>query len=102
VHENGAAAAGRGGKSIERGIPHTTGIHRVVVDRKKGKKGEKKRFNLLPPAHQKSHLFFNCGIKGHYPNDRLLVQNVHTTFWQRSDKKRKKGKVVTTGITGSQ
>jgi hypothetical protein len=32
VHGNGAAAAGRGGKSIERGIPHTTGIHRIVVD----------------------------------------------------------------------
>ena len=31
----------------ERGIPHTAGIHRIVVDRKKGKKGEKKRFNLL-------------------------------------------------------
>jgi hypothetical protein len=46
--------AGRGGKSIERGIPHTTGIHRIiVVDRKKGKKGEKKRFNLLPPEKGK-------------------------------------------------
>jgi hypothetical protein len=31
----------------ERGIPHTTGIHRIVVDQKKGKKGEKKRFNLF-------------------------------------------------------
>jgi hypothetical protein len=49
VHGNGAATTGRGGKSIERGIPHTTGIHRIVVDQKKGKKGEKKRFNLLPP-----------------------------------------------------
>jgi hypothetical protein len=34
-------------KSIEKRIPHTTGIHRIVVDRKKGKKGEKKRLNLL-------------------------------------------------------
>ncbi len=50
MHGNGAAAAGRGGKSIERGIPHTTGIHRIVVDQKKGKKDEKKRFNLLPPG----------------------------------------------------
>jgi hypothetical protein len=50
VHGNGAAAAGRGGKSIERGIPHTTGIHRIVVDRKKGKKGENKRFPRLPPG----------------------------------------------------
>jgi hypothetical protein len=41
------------------------------------------------------HLFFNRGIKGHYPNDRLLVQNVHATFWQRSGNK---SKVVTTGI----
>jgi hypothetical protein len=31
------------------GIPHTTGIHRIVVDQKKGKKGEKKRFHRLPP-----------------------------------------------------
>jgi len=45
-------------------------------------------------------IFFNHGIKGHYPNDRLLVQNTHTTFWQRSKKKEKKGKVVTTGISG--
>jgi hypothetical protein len=42
--------------------------------------------------------FFNRGKKGHYPNDCLLVQNVHTTFWQSSEKKEKKGKVVTTGI----
>jgi hypothetical protein len=49
VHGNGVAAAGRGGKSIlsmdqtnERGNPHTTGIHRIVVDRKKGKKVRKK------------------------------------------------------------
>jgi hypothetical protein len=49
VHGNRATAAGRGGKSIERGIPHTTGIHRIVVDQKKGKKGEKKRFPRLPP-----------------------------------------------------
>jgi hypothetical protein len=49
VNGNKAAAAGRGGKSIKRGIPHTTGIHRIVVDQKKGKKGEKKRFNLLHP-----------------------------------------------------
>jgi hypothetical protein len=34
-------------RTNERGIPHTTGIHRIVVDQKKGKKGEKKRFNLL-------------------------------------------------------
>ncbi len=47
MHGNGAAATGRGGKSIEKGIPHTTGIHRIVVDQKKGKKGEEKRFNLL-------------------------------------------------------
>ena len=33
----------------ERDIPHTTGIHRIVVDRQKGKKGEKKRFHLLSP-----------------------------------------------------
>jgi hypothetical protein len=38
--------------------PHTTGIHRIVVDRKKGKKGKKKRFNLLPPlSRERSHLF---------------------------------------------
>jgi hypothetical protein len=49
VHGNRAAATGRGGKSIKRGIPHTTGIHRIVVDQKKGKKGEKKRFHRLPP-----------------------------------------------------
>jgi hypothetical protein len=56
VHGKGAAAAGRGGKSIlskwhqtknERGILHTTGTHRIVVDQKKGKKGKKKWFNLL-------------------------------------------------------
>jgi hypothetical protein len=29
-------------RTNERGIPHTTGIHRIVVDRKKGKKGEEK------------------------------------------------------------
>ncbi len=34
-------------RTNERGIPHTTGIHRIVVDQKKGKKAEKKRFNLL-------------------------------------------------------
>jgi hypothetical protein len=34
----------------ERGIPHTTGIHRISGGSKKGKKGEKKRFNLLPPG----------------------------------------------------
>jgi hypothetical protein len=36
------------------------------------------------------HLFFNRGIKGHYPNDCLLVRNVHTTFWRRSKKKEEK------------
>jgi hypothetical protein len=49
VHGNGVAAAGRGGKSIERGIPHTTGIHRIVVDQKKGKKGEKKKVQPFVP-----------------------------------------------------
>jgi hypothetical protein len=48
VHENGAATAGRGGKYIKRGIPHTTGIHRIVVDQKKGKKGEKKGSPVCP------------------------------------------------------
>jgi hypothetical protein len=47
VHGNRAAAAGRSGKSIERGISHTTGIHKIVVDQKKGKKGVKKRFYLV-------------------------------------------------------
>jgi hypothetical protein len=48
VHGNGAAVAGRGGKSIERGIPHTTGIHRMVVDQKKGKKVRKKGSTICP------------------------------------------------------
>jgi hypothetical protein len=34
--------------------------------------------------------FFNRGIKEHYPNDCLLVQNVHTMFWRRSGKKEEK------------
>jgi hypothetical protein len=34
----------------ERGIPHTTGIHRIVVDQKKGKKVRKK---VQPFASQK-------------------------------------------------
>jgi hypothetical protein len=32
--------------------------------------------------------FFQCGMNRQYPNDRLLVQNVHTTFRQRYGKKR--------------
>jgi hypothetical protein len=73
-----------------------------VVDRKKGKKGEKKRFNLLPPGKGEIggltffSFFFNCGIKRQCPKDHQAVQNLHTTFWQRSEKK---GKVVTTGTT---
>jgi hypothetical protein len=48
VHGNRAAAAGRGGKSIKRGILNTTGVHRIVVDQKKGKKGEKKGSTFCP------------------------------------------------------
>jgi hypothetical protein len=100
VHGNGAAAAGRHGKSIKRGIPHTTGIHRIVVDQKKEKKVRKKGSTTCPLKKVRSESspkvapFFNRGIKGHYPNDRLLVQKVHTTFWRRTKKKEKKGKNV--------
>ncbi len=67
-----------------------------MVDRKKGKKGEKKRFNLLPPGKGEIggltffSFFFNRGIKRQYPKDLRAVQNLHRTFWQRSEKKQKK------------
>jgi hypothetical protein len=78
----------------ERGIPHTTGIHRIVVDQKKGKKVRKKGStfcilkNVRLEGSPKVAPFFKRGINGHYPNDCLLVQNVHATFWRRSKKKR--------------
>jgi hypothetical protein len=34
-------------RTNERGIPRTTGIYRIVMDQKKGKKGEKKKVQPL-------------------------------------------------------
>jgi hypothetical protein len=75
VDENGAAASGRGGKSIlliwwyrtkmrGKGILHTTGIHKLVVDPKKVRK---KGSTFCPPKKVRSEgspfspPFFHCG-----------------------------------------
>ena len=70
-------------------ILHTTGIHKQVGApkkvRKKGahllcfEKGENGGLTFFSP-------FFNRGIKRQYPNNCLLVQNVHTTFRRREKK----------------
>jgi hypothetical protein len=72
-----------------------------VVDRKKGKKGEKKvstfciSKKVRLEGSPKVAPYFQLWNKRALSNDCLLVQNIHATFWRRS---KKKGKVVTTGI----
>ncbi len=69
----------------------------------KWKKGQKKQVNIFQNIFVDSEgsqkvEHFSTVEKRQYPNDRLLVQNLHTTCWQTSENTRKKRKVVTTGL----
>jgi len=94
-----AAAAGQGdGVSPssylldfnERDILHSTGIHKQVGAPKKVRK---KVHTFCVPKKVRMedspffHFLFNRGIKRQYPNNRLLVQNLHTTIRRRGKKK---------------
>ena len=66
-------------------------ILQEFMNRSGNQKGEKKVSTFRVPkkvSHIFLHLFFNGGINRQYPNDRLLVQNVHTMFRQREEEKK--------------
>ncbi len=67
-------------------ILHATGIHKQVGDPKK--EVRKKVSTFCVPKKVRSEVspffppFFNRGINRQYPNDRLLVENVHSIIWR--------------------
>ena len=68
-------------------ILHITGIHKQVGDPKKvGKKGS--TFCPQKKVRSEGSPFFSIVENtGSYPNDRHLVQNIHTMFWRRNEKR---------------